>query len=575
MDRRSFLRTAGISTAATAVLSNEVLAQENTPNTLTATPQNIRAAANRSRLKIQSTISPWNPGPNDWNATTIGHLYRRAGFGATLAEVAAAQGKTYSAVVDALLNDSLLAPVTPPTDSDKWLHVQPDSSQAEMIRYQGYMRDIRSHWTAQMAQPASMLREKMTLFWMNHFCVEETKVYYPQLMYSYLDYFRQHAWGDFKQMVKDVTVHPAMLRYLDGIYNIGRNPNENYARELQELFTMGPVWAKDGVTPNYTQDDVKAIAHILTGWDVDTQAPAPNILPTRYTISNHDSSFQHIYDDPTTGQHVYYNLDAVAKYAPTVTYDRELIDTMFAQRGERIAWFMCKKLYQYFVYHEPNMEDAATQAVIQGMVDTFMVKWSIKDVLSQLFKSEHFFDAVNIGAMPKSPVEHIVGMIRQFDLPVDELSAGYLYAYTYAQGQYILDPPNVKGWPGYHNWISTTTLPIRNVLAAALTVSQNHSIPTAGTDGNGRPYTATTLDDTKFLTWAKKFSNYGTDFDSMLAELSTFLCAQPLGPLALQYIKNQMPPNTYEWGTLDDTGKLSALRQMTNKIMLLAEYHLA
>jgi uncharacterized protein (DUF1800 family) len=345
---------------------------------------------------------------------------------------------------------------------------------------------------------------------------------------------------------------------------------------------MGPVWAKDGVTPNYTQDDVKAIAHILTGWGVDQTGTAPNPIFTKYTIGDHDSTFQSIYDDPKN-QHVYYNLSAVNKLYPSVQVDRDLIDEMFKQRGDRIAWFMCKKLYQYFVYHEPNMEDANTQAVMQAMVDTFMVKWSIKDVLSKLFKSAHFFDPANIGACIKSPIEHLIGTIRQFDLPVTELSvAPMVYPFglgpASAQGQSLLDPPNVKGWPGYHNWISTSTLPLRNAIAAALTVSTTKTLTlpySGGSNSHGRPYTATTLDDTTFLSWAKQFTNFTTDFDSMLAELATFLCAQPLGAMALSYVKSQMPENTYEWSTLDDASKTGALRQMTNHVMNLAEYHLA
>src|ERR1043165_1710666 len=411
MDRRAFLRTVGSGTAAATVLSTNALANSQPENTFS--PKALFSSTNPNRENITSTIAPWVPtGNQPWDVTTINHLYRRAGFGATLSEIAAAKTKQPGAVVDDLLSDSLLSPIDPPQYSDQWLHKQSyqgfeyDKQIAQQNAYYAARMEIRRQWTEQMVNPKTMLREKMVLFLMNHFVVEaEGKVYYPQSMYNYIDYFRCNAWGNFKQIVRDVTISPAMLIYLDGILNqayAGFVPNENYARELQELFTMG-IYHKDG-SQNYTQDDIEAISHIMTGWRVDIHASEPNVLPYEYRKDFHDSTFQKVYD----GVNRQYNLTAA-----NVAMDKDIIDHMFEQRADQIAWFICKKLYQFFVYHEPKAQ--AEMDVIDAMATTFKANWSLKEVLSQLLKSEHFFDPINIGAQIKSPYEHVIGMIRQFD----------------------------------------------------------------------------------------------------------------------------------------------------------------
>ncbi len=570
MNRRAFFRTVGSGAAAAAVVSSDVFGRSATNDKLLATPQSIIGLANRDRLKITSTLTPWVPSVSqEWDVTTINHLYRRAGFGATLSEIAAAKSKTPGAVVDALLDNNLLSGANLPAAprySDQWLGKAPylgsdyTQQQTQQSAYYSANMEIRRQWTVLMNAPKTMLREKMSLFWMNHFALEENKVYYPQSMYSYLDYFRKNTWGNFKQMVKDVSISPAMLIYLDGQLNAGTAPNENYGRELMELFTLGPV-DKDG-NPNYTEADIRAVSHSLTGWIVDARALAPNVLPAIYVTSRHDSSFQKIFDD-TKRQ---YNLASSG-----ATLDKDIIDHIFDSRGDQLAWFICAKLYQYLVYHDIN--GASERAIIGAMATTFKSNnWEIKPVLAELLKSEHFFDAANIGAQLKSPYDHIVSMSRSVEITLSELSCGSLYYYTAAQAQILLNPPNVKGWPGYHSWISTTTLPYRNIMATQLVVSK--SLPAYGSDGYGNSHTAVTLSDAEVLAWGKQFTNYKGAFDSMLAEMASFLCAQVPGPKALAYVKSKLPANTYEWNTLDDSSKIGPLRLMAKEIMLLAEYQL-
>ncbi|MDP4219394.1 MAG: DUF1800 family protein [Bacteroidota bacterium] len=579
MNRRSFLKSIGI-TAGTAIAADSFGASAQHQESPLFLSTN-----NRDRNVVTSTgLNEWVPtSAQPWDVHTINHLYRRAGFGASQSELKAIldpqTGKTPGQTVDALLNNSLLTrPTVPPipTRADQeppqppsWLRVPlsavyTDTKVAEADYLHADMK-IRAHWAVQMHQPEVMLREKMALFWMNHFVIESRKDYFPQMLYAHLTYMRQNAWGNFKQMVKDITVAPAMLFYLDGILNAGIAPNENYARELQELFTMGPL-DKNG-NPNYTQDDVEAIAHVLTGWRIHMEDP--QMMVALYA-DRHDSSPQKIYD----GQLRNYNLESAG-----VPMDMDLIDHIFELRADAIAWFMCSKFYQYFVYHQITTD--AQRAIIQQLADTFKVNWNVKDVLSLLLKSEHFFDEVNIGSQIKSPYEYLIGVLRAFDIPLynpgapidGELYAGTLYDLAFAGSQELLNPPNVKGWPGYHNWMSTVTLPYRNVrIATPLLIGG--SLPATGQDGYGNSYKSIDLWDYMVTSWGKQLSNYDGTFDDLLREIANYLCAQPPSATALQYVKSQLPPNTYEWASLNDSEKLSGLRQIANQILLLADYQL-
>ncbi|MEI8135615.1 MAG: DUF1800 domain-containing protein [bacterium] len=583
MDRRSFLRTAGLTSAGVAISSTESFAADalHSPR-INLPPPQFQASTSRDRLKIQSDdLTPWAPSTaQPWDAHTIGHLYRRAGFGATLAEIAAAKLKSPSEVVDALLNDSLLSkkPADPRYSkapaSTPWLGVAPyvgtdyTKQQQQQSNYYTANMEIRRHWFVQLVQPEVMLRERLTMFWMNHFVVESKKVYYPQLMYSYLGYIREHAWGNFKKMVSDISIHPAMLIYLDGIYNAGTSPNENYARELQELFAIG-VTDKDGKA-NYSQYDVEAVAAALTGWTIDASQAT---LPAVYDKTRHNSSLQKIYD----GTARQYNLTASG-----ASMDKDLIDQIFDQRGDQIAWYICSKLYQQFVYHD--ISGSSERAVIQAMATLFKnSNWELKPVLSALLKSAHFFDEANIGCQIKSPFDYLMTMVRGFGIPIPEndpngageLTLGSLYVYALSGSQELLDPPNVKGWPGYHNWLSVTTLPNRNVASYALAF--NGSLPVLGptTDGYGNPFKPVTLTNDMVTNWGKQFVNYSGTFDDILKEVATFLCAQPPSATALAYIKAKFPVQTYEWPLLNDALKQVALRVMAASIMQLADYQLS
>ena len=498
-----------------------------------------------------------------------------------LSEIKDASLKTTAQVVDGLLDDTLLNPANLPADpryADQWMQVPPYIGNdlylnaRQQTVYHNAAMEMRRQWTVLMSQPDIMLREKMTLFWMDHFVVESRKVDYPVCYYNYLSYFRKNPWGNFKKIVSDVTTSPAMLIYLDGILNAGAAPNENYARELQELFILG-IFDKDG-KPNYTQADVEAIAHVLTGWTVDVTAQAPNILPALYNKDLHDSSRQMIYD----GILRQYNLTASG--APK---DMDIIDHIFEQRGDQIAWYICSRLYQYFIYHDIS-GDSERQVITAMAALLQSSNWELKPVIAALFKSAHFFDEANIGAQIKSPYEHLIGLIRPFDIRLPqnnpgaegELMAGSLYFYALAGSQELLDPPNVKGWPGYHNWISVTTLPYRGAyIQTALMISGG--LQATGVDGYGQNHFPVLLSDGMVAFWGKQFMNYAKAFDDLVKEMATYLCAHTPSLTALTYVKSKFTSNiSYEWSdqTITDAVRIGILRKLANEIMLLADYQL-
>jgi hypothetical protein len=560
MDRRAFLGMSGRHSGVAV-----------SPESPTRNGAASLGALSNNRDQITSTLAPWVPSTTEpWDAHTINHLYRRAGFGATLGEIARAKALTPSAVIDALLDDALTSGTNlpaPPAYSDTWLHVQPylGGDYATLVKQQSDYAyadlAIRTWWQALASQPKTMLRERMVLMWSNHFVVEAQKVYYPQMLFNYLDYFRQHPWGNFKQMVKDITIMPAMLIYLDGIYSYGSRPNENYARELMELFTLG-VTDKAG-NPNYTEADIQEIAKALTGWTIDYPASAPNVMPAKYDITRHDSRLK----SPFGATKKNYGL------ASSGVVQDDVIDLLFDQKGDALAWYICSKLYQNFVYHD--VTGGVEQGIITQMAQTFKnSNWELKPVLAQLLKSEHFFDEANIGASIKGPIDYMTMMMRSLDQPINALQAGTLYYYGVAGGQSLLDPPNVKGWPGYRSWISTTTLPGRNNYFAGPLI--NSSITGSGGDGYGNLYTGFNITDAMLTTWAKQFSNYGGKFADFLNEIAKFLCATIPSQKALnERVIGKLPTNYYEWPTLSDSDKIPSLRTIVGQIMLLGEYQLS
>jgi uncharacterized protein (DUF1800 family) len=352
----------------------------------------------------------------------IRHLYRRAAFAPTVAEVNAALNVPIAQLVEQLLANQPTP--SPPGWANNLPYTGTLTSQQQQD-YRNWIRELRERWIRLMLGQPLSTTEKMTLFWHGHFATQYSTVQVPQYHYKMNALLRQYALGNFKDMVKAVSYDPCMLIYLDGIRNTVGAPNENYAREVMELFTIG--------IGNYTQADIQNAAKAFTGWQVRG-------LDAIYTPSRHDNTIKTF-----MGQSG--NFDG-----------NQIIDIIFQQA--ETARFICRKLYRFFIYEIPD------EAIVDQLATTFRNNnYEIKPVLRQLFNSAHFYDPLTISAEITAPVERAVGAIRQLGIPIpanSNIVPSYVRASGETFGQSLFEPPNVAGWPGYRQWINTTSLLARN-----------------------------------------------------------------------------------------------------------------
>lgn len=356
---------------------------------------------------------------NPWDEEKVKHLYRRMGFGASQAQVTSALELTPSELVDSIVDEAMAMPLTEAPEWAFWTLDDYDDftlengPQKEFL-YKRFMLDMIENG----------FRDKLTLFWSNHF-VTELEVYNcPSYMWQYYTLLQQNAIGNFKTFVEEVGLTPAMLVYLNGFENTSAEPNENYARELYELFTLGE-------NNGYTQDDIVETARALSGY-VDISVPCGDIT---------FNAFFHDEEDKTI-------------FGQTGNWDYQgVIDILFEQRSDEIAGHICTKLYKFFVSHE------ADQSIIDELKTTFLDnEFDLDPVLRQLFKSEHFFDNDIIGVQIKSPMEMALSFVRETEFTLnDEVLEGLAYLNSIL-GQVLFSPVDVAGWQGDHDWINASTL---------------------------------------------------------------------------------------------------------------------
>ena len=418
-------------------------------------------------IVLSGDLTPYT-GP--WSRELAAHLLRRATFGAKKSQVDQlfALGSA-EAAVDFVLTVPATAPAPPVnnynnpdfTDPDvplgqTWVNA-PYNLDAEGVRIESW----RGWWFDRMLNSEANIQEKMTLFWHNHFATRTDTAFWGRASYLHNKTLRQHALGNFKDFVKAVTLDPCMLIFLNGFLNNVSAPDENYARELQELFTIG----KDSAS-TYTEDDVVAAARVLTGWRINfanaTVYFDPNAHDTGFKVF---SSFYNnaVIQGSTNGEQ---ELDA-------------LLDVIFLK--EEVAKFICRKIYRFFVYYKI---DATVEAdVIEPLAQIFRDNnYDILPVMAALLQSEHFFDAYNKGCFIKTPLDLIAGTLRNFNVdipgstPYDEFLMRLYLNYGCSELQMLPgDPPNVAGWQAfrqspiyYRIWINSATMRTRNVLTDVL-----------------------------------------------------------------------------------------------------------
>lgn len=283
-----------------------------------------------------------------------------------------------------------------------------------------------------LAAAAVAFREHLALIWSNHFVTEHESYFFAPLLARYWRMLRRNALGDLRTFIHEVGLDPAMLVYLNGNQNRSWAPNENYARELLELFAVGIADA-DG-QPTYTQTDVEELARVLTGWEIDYQG---TLEPVFYPAW-HDGGQKTV-----LGQRGRWDYD-------------DVVPLLFDARAPQIARHVSTMLYRAFVYEVPN------EAVVGEMAALMIASdFQIEPVVRALLNSAHFFDEAVMRARIKSPVAHTVGLWTAVGAPLDPEALGWLRYRAWLTGQVLFEPWTVAGWPEGRTWVDTSTLPVR------------------------------------------------------------------------------------------------------------------
>lgn len=287
---------------------------------------------------------------------------------------------------------------------------------------------MKEWWMHKLITTQTPFEEAMVLFWHNHFTSSLRKVGQSALMYRQNQLFRKYALGNFSDLLHAIIEDPAMLIYLDNRANRKKQPNENFARELLELFTLG-----EG---NYTEQDVKALARGLTGYSIDKN------MTFRFKKRIHDQK-----EKVFMGQSGNFNA-------------HEIIDIILSQNATAI--FIVEKLWKTFIGYTPDPQE------VQRLAEIFRKSnYELKPLMKTMLTSPYFTRHSSKGNMIKSPIELIVGTLRSFEY--EDFDPKTAIQYARRLGQNLLDPPNVKGWSGEETWINTNTLLIRKSFLNRLT----------------------------------------------------------------------------------------------------------
>jgi hypothetical protein len=381
------------------------------------------ALAPLDKLDPNEAWQPWQPDDKQpFDLKWAGHLYRRAAFGASLGELQDAVKRGLPATLDRLLQGDPKAPAF-------------DATLARLgktIAGRDNAHELRGWWLYRMLHSPHPLREKMTLFWHNHFATSIVKVQSTTLMAVQNELLRKHALGKFRPFLLEMSQDPAMLLWLDSNSNVKGKPNENYARELMELFSLG--------VGRYAEKDIREAARAFTGWHTENDVYT-------FKADEHDAG-------PKTvlGQNGNWDGGDVV---------RIVLDQPAA------PLFLVRKLYQYLVSENAQPPDA----FLQPLADTFRKNdFDIALLVRSILASRHFYSAHAFRQRIKSPVEFTIGCAlaavpaRPISVPpeamIDRLEA---------MGQVLFAPPNVKGWPGSKAWLNTSTVLARHNFAEGVT----------------------------------------------------------------------------------------------------------
>ena len=458
----------------------------------------------RTATAVGDPLAPYVPSPaKPWNARRVAHLYRRLGFGATLQQIQEGLLLTPEALVDQLLDTAAdLGTPDPPYWGGWTMNEYAENPDPNLVFT--HRDELRRRWLWNMLDEG--IQAKMALFWHNHFVTELNAVGCNAFLWSYYALIHQYAYGNFRIFAREMGKTGAMLTYLNGNLNVAGQPNENYARELMELFTMG-----EG--NGYTQQDIVEMARALTGWQANNYLCTPPYFAPTY----HD-------DNPKTifGQ--------TSNYGYTTAHN-----LLFSARAPQVSHYISGKLYKFFVYQKID------PLVVEAMAQTFRdSNWELMPVLKQLVKSEHFFEESILNAQIKTPLESMICLLKNGGATSSQVAENYwnaMFYWSYQLGQEIFNPPNVAGWKGHHSWINESTLTGRWNYSAAFAyyLTQDDAL----------------RENLRSL--AQTLTNESNDPAVITAALVDFFVGQTLEPIHLQAaivnFKSNIPENYFEDGS--------------------------
>jgi hypothetical protein len=506
-----------------------------------------------------------------WTVNEVAHLLKRTMFGAKKADIDYFLGLSPDAAVNELLNN-ITAPSPPLRDygliKDEFDVLHDDLG---VVQGQTWINDLNrlsdpivlgsinslrissleKWWAGLIINQNRSITEKMVMFWHHHFSVQQEEVGNATMLWRYHNLLRSNALGNVKQLARDVTIEPAMLLHLNGYLNSKLAPDENYAREMQELFTIGK-----GPDSLYTENDVIAAARVLTGWRINSTT-----LVSYLDASAHDAgskAFSSFYNNTSITSNAELEVD-------------NLVNMIF--NTTEAARFICRKLYKWFVYYQ--IDDETEANVIAPLGELLRSSnFEIKPVLSALLKSEHFFDPLSQACYIKSPYDIIAGTLREFNVSFPaytDYATGYpLFASIYDEAsemqQTLFQPPDVSGWPAYYQepmhyelWVNSNSLPKR------------------------ANYTDALIGDN--MIDVRAFANYSSnpaDPNQLINDVTALLLRYPLSTSSKAYTKNRFLLNntgndtvwTNAWNSNNTTVINASLNELFKFIMNLPEFHL-
>lgn len=361
------------------------------------------------------------------------HLLWRAGFGPGIAQFGDLAKKDTKTLMDDLFHEEAFQYInyqTPdiPESEDSMMAgtnsvglmtaSSPAEKKKEMQKiYRQQVEELNLNFLSKMVSSREQMREKMAFFWHGHFA---SRVQNPKFNRQILNVIRKNALGSFKDLLFEVSQTPAMLNFLNNQQNKKDHPNENFAREVMELFTMG--------RGNYTEKDIREAARAFTGWSYDKQGNFAE------KIKVHDEGSKTFLGN--TGNFT----------------GSDILNMILEQKAT--AKFITSKIYRFFV--NEHVDDAIISDLSE---DFYQSGYNIKKLMKTIFSSTWFYDKKNIGTRIKSPIELMAGMMRA--LPMNIQNPENLIVYQKLLGQMLLYPPNVAGWPNGKSWIDSSTLMLR------------------------------------------------------------------------------------------------------------------